>query len=820
MGLASAMSTALTGMSAAETTINVVGNNLANSSTVGFKASQADFATQFLQTMSLGSQPTPGNGGTDPIQIGLGTTVAQISPDFSHGTIETVTTPTDMAIQGDGFFIVQGANSQQLYTRNGTFKLNSENQLVDMSGNRVMGYGVNANYQIQRTELTPVSIPLGSSAVAQATQNVTLQGTLSPTGAVATTASTIQTGVLGDAQYSAPAATASLALASSPDATGITATPGTSAGGTLSTGQYQYEFVYSDGPAGSTPPATESSPSAVVTVNVANGQNQVQLGNIPAPNAADNYSYVNVYRTAAGGSTFYYAGQVNLANNPAPASFTDTLDDTTLQSSTQLDSNELTGNYSYYVTFANETGGPPNGLESRPAQLAGPLNVVNGRIQLTDLPTAPAGSGWVCERIYRNSATNSGTFTYLGEINDVTNPGTYTDSTPDSAIANNATVNLNGPQITANTKLDNVLQLNGSTYQNVFQNGTLNFTGQKGGNTLATKSMTITSSTTVLDLMNFLDGAMGIQSPPGSDPNNPIPISSNGDSPGAKVVNGQIEITGNNGLDNAVSIGASGLQLTTSAGTQNLGLTFNTTQQAVGESATTDFVAYDSLGSPVQVRVTAVLQSTSSTGTTYRWFADSPDNQPLDGSSSIAVGTGLINFDGQGNFVSDTNNTVSVYRSQSAATSPLSFNLSFSEISGLSASSSSLTVSNQDGSAPGTLSSYQVGSDGTISGVYSNGVTRNLGQIEIARFANDAGLEQQGASLYSQGVNSGLPQVENPGQQGAGTITAGALEESNTDIGNSLIQLILASTMYSGNSRVISTAQECMSTLLQVMSRA
>ena len=821
MGLASAMSTALTGISAAETTINVVGNNLANSSTMGFKASQADFATQFLQTMSLGSQPTAGNGGTDPLQTGLGTTVAQIAPDFSQGTVESVTTPTDMAIQGDGFFIVQGTSGQQYYTRNGTFKLNSENQLVDMSGNRVMGFGVNANYQIQRTELEPLSIPLGSSNVAQATQNVTLQGTLSPQGDVATTAAILQTGVLGDAQYSAPTTTPSLALASSPNASAITATAGTSGSGTLSTGQYQYEFVYSDGPAGSTPPPTESAPSSVVTVNVANGNNQVQLDNIPAPNAADKYTYVNVYRTAAGGSTFYYDGQVNLANNPAPASFTDTLDDTTLQTNAQLDSNELTGNYSYYVTFSNETGGPPNGQESRPTALAGPLNVVDGRIQLTNLPTAAADSGWVCERIYRNSATNSGTFNYLGEIDNVTNPGTYTDSTPDSAIANNPTIDLNGPEITTSTKLDNVLELNGSTYQNVFQNGTLQFTGEKGGITLSTQSMTINNNTTVLDLMNFLDGSMGIQSPPGSDPNNLIPISEpDGDSPGAKIVNGQIQITGNNGTDNAISIGAAGLQLTTSAGTQNVNLTFNTTQQAVGESATTDFVAYDSLGSAVQVRVTAVLQSTSSSGTTYRWFADSPDNQPVNGSTSIAVGTGLITFDGQGNFVSATNDTVSIYRSQTAASSPLSFKLNFSQISGLSASSSTLSVSNQDGSAPGTLSSYQIGTDGTISGVYSNGVTRDLGQIQLARFANDAGLEQEGGSLYAQGVNSGLPQIENPGQQGAGTITAGALEESNTDIGNSLIQLILASTMYSGNSRVITTAQQCMTTLLQVMASA
>jgi flagellar hook protein FlgE len=815
------MSTALTGMSASETTINVVGNNLANSSTAGFKASQADFATQFLQTLSLGSAPTQNSGGTNPVQTGLGTTVADIAPNFSQGTVESVSTPTDMAIQGDGFFIVQGSNGQNLYTRNGSFKLNSENQLVDASGNRVMGYGVNAQYQIQRTQLTALSIPLGSSEVAQATQNVTMQGTLSSTGDVATTASILQSGVLGDAAYSAPTAAASLALASAPDATGITTSQSQTAGGKLGTGQYQYEFVYSDGPAGSTPPATESSPSSPVTVQVGNGNNQVGLGNIPAPNAADNYQYVNVYRTAAGGSTFYYDGQIDLAKAGTPASFTDTLDDTTLQTNAQLDTNELTGNYSYYVTFANETGGPPLGLESRPTPLAGPLNVVNGRIQLTNLPTAAADSGWVCERIYRNSATNSGTFTYLGEIDNVTDPGTYTDSTPDSAIANNAKIDLNGPEITSNTKLDNVLELNGSSYQNVFRNGTLQFTGQKGGVTLSPETMTITDNTTVLDLMNFLDGSMGIQTPPGNDPNNPIPDSEPGDDPpGAKVVNGQIEITGNNGTDNAISIGAAALQLTTSSGTQDVNLTFNTTQQAVGESASTDFVAYDSLGAAVQVRVTAVLQSTSSTGTTYRWFADSPDNQLPGGGTSIAVGTGLINFNGQGSFVSATNDTVSIFRSQTAATSPLEFKLDFSQISGLSSSSSSLSVSNQDGSAPGTLSSYQISTDGTISGVYSNGATRDLGQMQLARFANDAGLEQQGASLYAQGVNSGLPQVENPGQQGAGTITSGAIEESNTDVGSSLINLILASTMYSGNARVINTAQQCMTTLLQLMSTA
>ena len=68
MGLASALTTALTGLTAAETQIDVVGNNLANSQTIGFKASEAVFATQFLQTLGLGSAPTASTGGTNPRQ--------------------------------------------------------------------------------------------------------------------------------------------------------------------------------------------------------------------------------------------------------------------------------------------------------------------------------------------------------------------------------------------------------------------------------------------------------------------------------------------------------------------------------------------------------------------------------------------------------------------------------------------------------------------------------------------------------------------------------------------------------------------------------
>jgi flagellar hook protein FlgE len=95
-------------------------------------------------------------------------------------------------------------------------------------------------------------------------------------------------------------------------------------------------------------------------------------------------------------------------------------------------------------------------------------------------------------------------------------------------------------------------------------------------------------------------------------------------------------------------------------------------------------------------------------------------------------------------------------------------------------------------------------------------VTRDLGLIRLARFANPAGLVQRGQNLFAQGVNSGLPIEGDPNSQGLGSIVAGAVELSNTDIGKNLIDLVLATTQYRGNARVISTAQQMLDELLNL----
>ncbi|MFN9917399.1 MAG: flagellar hook-basal body complex protein, partial [Pirellulaceae bacterium] len=176
-----------------------------------------------LQTLSLGSAPTVDNGGTNPRQAGLGVQVAAINQSFRQGTIEISSNSSDLAIQGDGFFQVEASQGERLYTRNGMFRLNSFNELVTITGNRVLGYGVDAKFNLQPSTLTPLTIPLGTEAVAKATSQVTLQGTLTPQGDIADTAEILQSATLGNGAIPFPSGTGiTLGAADRPAAAAVT----------------------------------------------------------------------------------------------------------------------------------------------------------------------------------------------------------------------------------------------------------------------------------------------------------------------------------------------------------------------------------------------------------------------------------------------------------------------------------------------------------------------------------------------------------------------------------------------------------------------
>ncbi len=185
MGLTTALHTGLTGLSAGSQAIDVAGNNIANVNTTAFKNSRISFETQISQTPRSGSAPNGAIGGTNPAQVGLGVRLGSISRDFTNGAISPTGVSTDMALEGDGFFVVNDLGTQR-YTRNGNFTLDRDFNLATSTGALVQGYGVDGDYNVVNGVLQNVTIPMGVSTLASATTEVKFAGNLNAGGEIAT----------------------------------------------------------------------------------------------------------------------------------------------------------------------------------------------------------------------------------------------------------------------------------------------------------------------------------------------------------------------------------------------------------------------------------------------------------------------------------------------------------------------------------------------------------------------------------------------------------------------------------------------------------
>lgn len=334
---------------------------------------------------------------------------------------------------------------------------------------------------------------------------------------------------------------------------------------------------------------------------------------------------------------------------------------------------------------------------------------------------------------------------------------------------------------------------------------------QKGGRTLATASLTITAATTITDLMNFIQQALGITTGIGNNPD--------GRTPGVALdpLTGTISITGNVGADNDLLIENGDLRLVSSSASF-IRNPFASTKAASadGESAWTRVQVYDSLGTPLYLDLTVAIVGRDDTGTQWRYFAESPDDTDL----SPIIGGGIVQFDTRGRLITDTPLSVSIDRTDTGAGTPLGIQLRFSSaqdnVTALADNASNLAATFRDGAPLGTLESYGFGADGTITGSFSNGLTRTLGQVALATFSNQEGLVDTGGGLFTTSPNSGTAVVTEPLQLGAGAVVGGALELSNVDLGQEFINMILAQTGYSAATRIIRTSDDLMQQLLSV----
>ncbi len=315
------------------------------------------------------------------------------------------------------------------------------------------------------------------------------------------------------------------------------------------------------------------------------------------------------------------------------------------------------------------------------------------------------------------------------------------------------------------------------------------------------------SGTTLNDYIAFLDSILGTDDTlvDGVDLGGSVALNASG----------QIEITGNEGTVQDLGMETANFVASGGAGVSQP-MVMSKTRDADGESARTTYTVFDSLGTPLSVDVTFVKQATTAGGgTTWQWIAESNDTDTLD----RVLGFGTADFDSNGLFTSASNQSFSLAR-DNGAISPLTVNMVFDNgvdsITALADTSSELAVVRQDGSPIGTLDSFSVGANGLITGTFTNGLARTVGQVALASFVNDEGLVGVGDSLFETGPNSGNPIIGAPTQFGAGQIVSSALEQSNVDLAEEFVNLINASTGFSASSRVITTSDELIQQLLTI----
>jgi flagellar hook protein FlgE len=242
-----------------------------------------------------------------------------------------------------------------------------------------------------------------------------------------------------------------------------------------------------------------------------------------------------------------------------------------------------------------------------------------------------------------------------------------------------------------------------------------------------------------------------------------------------------------------------GERVTTRA-TENLLFSANLNADSVdGTTHISEVLVYDSQGGLHSVEITF----TKSADNVWDWRADYVDT---DGTVITAnVGNGNLTFDTAGNLTASTGGPITF--TPPGGVAALSMTPHFGNMSQVVSISNAL-VRYQDGFPVGELESFTIGKTGVISGIYTNGLVRELGQVAVAGFPNPDGLMKAAANMYQISSNSGQPRIGGAGLEGRGIIETATLEMSNVDLSYEFTEMITTSRAFQANSRVITSSDD------------
>ncbi|EHL7934120.1 flagellar hook protein FlgE [Campylobacter jejuni] len=834
----------VSGLQAHQVAMDVEGNNISNVNTTGFKYSRADFGTMFSQTVKIATAPTDGRGGSNPLQIGLGVSVSSTTRIHSQGSVQTTDKNTDVAINGDGFFMVSDDGGLTNYlTRSGDFKLDAYGNFVNNAGFVVQGWNINWDDQTIDSSRTPQNIFIdpGMHIPAAKSTEVAIKANLNSGLNIGTSSRNLYAldsvhgwntktqraedeNDTGTTQFYTTSKNAVEVTEKGVDAGSLFNANGQ--GLNLREGQGIWvsyaDAKFTTATAGANGVFNENSQTTQ--------QNVIFWGNKDnAVNLDITLNGVNI-QNANIRSLDEAIAYINTFTAP-----TDTRDGTGVKAVKKADGSG--------IEFVNDNADGTTDNMKNIDLVVKQTNTAGERFRVTwnqqnqnftaATVKANGNSAWITggtpglteERVQIITAHK-----YVYSSTPVNIPPMYN---PDGGPGYD-TANQNNPGTAENN------------YFQAVQGGLLN-----------TDSRTFRTTEDLRELLQR-DARYGVD----YDGSGGFEIDGSDINEGVKVVvteNGNFAISNPNEIPQRpgfVMPGAPGTQDNRTTHNMSFNITAYSNKQgtvSTNDAFTKIFKAfdgvltvggqikeseqlklsafsagleiYDSLGSKHTLEVQFVKQSTTQDGgNEWQMIIRVPEpaeiNTTGEGPTNIIVGTARFNNDGS--LANYTPKTINFSPNNGAAPNQqikLSFGTSGSN-DGLVSSNSASTLTGQatDGYTSGNLKpdAIRVDDKGNILGEFTNGKTFAVAKIAMASVANNSGLEEIGGNLFKVTANSGNIVVGEAGTGGRGEMKTSALEMSNVDLSRSLTELIIIQRGYQANSKTISTSDQMLQTLIQL----
>ncbi|EAI4351789.1 flagellar hook protein FlgE [Campylobacter jejuni] len=837
----------VSGLQAHQVAMDVEGNNISNVNTTGFKYSRADFGTMFSQTVKIATTPTDGRGGQNPLQIGLGVSVSSTTRIHSQGSVQTTDKNTDVAINGDGFFMVSDDGGLTNYlTRSGDFKLDAYGNFVNNSGYIVQGWNINWDDQtidssrspqnifidpgmhIPAAKSTEVAIKANlNSGLSIGTSSTNLYGLDSVHGYNTKTNKAEDENDTGTTQFYTTSKNSVEVTEKGVDAGSLFNASGT--GLNLRDGQGIWvsyaDAKYSTNKVGvnAFDPNLQQNQTAAfwgnadqkVTLDIT--LNGVRITNNDIQSIDDAIAYINTFTAPT--DTRDGTGVKAVKNKDGSGiDFVNTNSDGTTDNMKNISLSVLTTNTAGEVWTANWSD-----VDKK-------HTFTHNKQDNTSLWTATGGTANALQGD-RNPVQVVTAHKYIYSSNPVDIGSMYNpdggpsfkddDADPDTRPADPASGAywdaVNGGLLNTNARTFRTTE----DLRELLQRDARYGVDYDGSGDFAATDINQSVKVVVNSSGHF---AISNANETSSVPANAINGVATNTQTTPKAMS--FNITAYSNKEGTVSTNDAFTAIFKAwDGPLTVGGSIKESEQLKLSAFSAGLEIYDSLGSKHTLEVQFVKQSTTQDGgNEWQMIIRVPEpaeiNTTGEGPTNIIVGSARFNNDGS--LASYTPKTINFSPNNGAAPNQqikLSFGTSGSN-DGLVSSNSASTLTGQatDGYTSGNLKpdAIRVDEKGNILGEFTNGKTFAVAKIAMASVANNSGLEEIGGNLFKVTANSGNIVVGEAGTGGRGEMKTSALEMSNVDLSRSLTELIIIQRGYQANSKTISTSDQMLQTLIQL----